>query len=143
MLVCRRLPDFYPGRTRSHNPGAKYRNLFDWLRQIAWDLELSNLLPPLENPYAEMATCSFSAPCCEDSVLPGECRCDVSWCLRSSEENQIQALEKVVGMKASSNGGCDLEGRLSKWEGGKWDGSRGDKAYCLSSFRSVTTIPHV
>jgi hypothetical protein len=51
--------------------------------------------------------------------------------LWASEEDKIEASFEVVGLKASSDGGGDLERGLSEGDGGEGGWSRGDQANCL------------
>lgn len=118
MFESCRLPDLDPRCAASNNPCPKAENLLDRLSQVLWDFELVNLLASLEAPQSGLGVVC-ATPGSEDLVLPCQRCSDILGGLWSREEDEVQSALQVVGLKTASDGGGDLEGRLSEWNRGK------------------------
>lgn len=98
MLVGRGFPYFNSCRARSHDPRSKDYEPIHGLGWAEGFLQFSDLLPPFEYPYSNIATVCFSTPGGEYTIFPGKGSRDITRCLRSSQKDQVQTLQEIVGV---------------------------------------------
>lgn len=138
MLECGRLPDFNPRRTACHYPRTEDEDLAYGLIKVTGQLELRDLLAPLEDPEALGASIARVSPGGEDLLFPCICCGNVGRSLRPRDEDEIEAALQIVGLQRSADGGGDLEGGLAKGYGGEGDTGWGDQSDCL--FEEIRTF---
>lgn len=95
------------------------------LVEVAGNFELCDLLSPLKNPEALGAPVAPISPGREDLLLPGIRSSYVCRSLWTSDEDEVQAALKIVGLEGSADRCGDLKGCLAQRDRSEGNTGRG------------------